>query len=368
MFKLIAQSENARYGTIKTRHGTIETPCFMPVATKAIGKFIGPDDYKSINPEAIICNAFLLSVRPGIQVIEEAGGLHKFMGFNKPIITDSGGFQMLRSKLLAASTPKYLIFIEPYEKRRIKLMPEHLMCIQQALGSDIAMALDYVLPYTASKSDHINALKITHEWMKQQAQGYRARNQLIFGITQGGTFRELREESAKFINALDFDGIALGGLCIGEPKKKMFEMIDASLPFISEDKPRYLMGVGSPSDLLMCIEKGIDIFDSIYPTQLARHNKIFTSNGIIDIKKTKFKNSNKPLDEECECFVCKNFSMSFLHYLARLGDAMAKRYNSIHNLSFLTKLMKQARIAIKENRFSAFKAEFYKKFYKKYQT
>jgi queuine tRNA-ribosyltransferase len=359
------EKSNARAGLLKTAHGKVETPFFMPVATRAIGKYIGPFDYKEMNANAIICNAFILSLRPGIDSIKKAGGLHKFMNFDKTIFTDCGGFQMLRESFLQNSTKKGINFTNPFDNSAIFVTPEKIMEIEQTINSDVAMVLDNVSPYGASYDQFVNSLKNTMRWAEECKNYHTDKKQLLFGIVQGGFFKDLREKSAKFVSELDLDGIAIGGLAIGEPMNEMFKAIDYSMPYMSKEKIHYLMGVGSPEHLLECISKGIDCFDSVFPTQNGRHNTLFTWNGKISIKKAKYKFDLNPIDENCSCKICKNLTRSYLHHLAKIDDPEAKRYMQHHNLHFMQELMRKARTAIKEGQFEKFKKEFENNFNKK---
>ena len=367
MFDIQYEDEKtrARAGLLKTAHGKVETPFFMPVATKAVGKYIGTFDYNEINANAIICNAFILSLRPGIDVIHKAGGIHKFMNFNKTIFTDCGGFQMLRKSFLQNSTKKGINFTNPFDKSTQLVTPEKIMHIEQTINSDVAMVLDDVSPYGASYEQFVNSLKNTKKWAEECKKYHTNKKQLLFGIVQGGFFKDLREESAKFVSELDLDGIAIGGLAIGEPINEMFKAIDYSMPYISKEKIHYLMGVGSPDHLLDCISKGIDCFDSVFPTQNARHNTLFTLNGKISIKKAKYKFDLNPIDKNCNCKICQNLTRSYLHHLAKINDPEVKRYMQHHNLYFTLELMKKARTAIKEGHFEKFRKEFEQRFNKK---
>lgn len=356
MFKLLNQDGEARCGVLKTIHGEIETPFFMPVATKAVGKFITSDDYNSIGIKAIISNAFLTSLLPGLETIEKFNGIHNFMNYQGVIFTDCGGFQMLRDNLLKETTKNGIFFKNPYGKD-LFIRPKNIMEIEKKINGDVIMALDCVLPYGKDKTDYVEAMTKTHDWMKQCRELYDG-NQLLFGITQGGTFSDLREESAKYIDSLNFDGNAIGGLGLGEPEEKTFEMIKISTKFLSKDKPRYLMGVGDPKQILECVEHGIDIFDSILPAKHARHGQLFTSNGILILKKSQYKNDKRPIDENCTCTTCKNFSRAYIRYLLKNNDPVGKRLRTIHNLYFMNNFMKELRLSIKENRFKEFKDSF----------
>ncbi|MBI5871739.1 tRNA guanosine(34) transglycosylase Tgt [archaeon] len=362
MFKLLSISGNARYGKLKTGHGIIETPCFMPVATKAVGKFIASDDYISIGAQAIISNAFLLSLNPGTEAIKKAGNLHKFMGFKGPIFTDCGAFQMIKGQLLNSTSERGIIFNHPHTNLPLLLTPKEIMTIQNDLGSDIAMALDCLLPFGRKKEEYALALKLTHKWMEESKSSHNNSRQLLFGITQGGTFLDLRRKSAQFINSLNFDGNAIGGLAIGEPKKATYSIIRESSKILNKNKPRYVMGLGHPLQLLNAIELGIDIFDSIYPAKNARHGMLFTFNGTLNIRKSIYKTDKKPIEEDCFCPTCKLFSRAYLRYLCKNEETAGKRLMSIHNLRFMQRLMQTARQAIKENNFKKFKKEICARF------
>ncbi|RJQ17078.1 tRNA guanosine(34) transglycosylase Tgt [Candidatus Woesearchaeota archaeon] len=362
MFKITHEHGSARTGTLKTRHGTVETPFFMPVATKAVGKFVGVDDYALAKTQAIICNAFILSLKPGLEVMKQYDGVHKFMNFDKTIFTDCGGFQMLRESFMQGTTAKGIQFTNPFNKQNILLTPEKIMHIEMTIKSDVAMMLDDVSPYGATKEQFAASLINTHAWAKESLKYHSDKKQLLFGIVQGGFYKDLREKSAKFIAGLDFDGVAIGGVAIGEPKPLMYKAVNYCTPFLPKEKPRYVMGVGSPEDIVLCVEKGIDCFDSVFPTMNARHNSLFTWKGKIDLDKGKYAVDKKPIDESCDCFVCKNFSKGYLHHLSKINEPAGKRYRSIHNIYFMNALMRKIRTAIKENTFQRFKKEFLKNF------
>jgi len=362
MFKISHKDKNARIGVLKTAHGNIETPFFMPVATKATVKFASFEDLKRMKAEAIISNAFVLYLNPGLEAIEKFKGLHKFMNYRGVIFTDCGGFQILRESFIPKTEDKGILFISPFDGKKILLTPEMIMDIESRIGSDVAMVLDDVVEYEGSYEKAKGCMERTHKWAKECRKYHSNKKQLLFGICHGGFFEELRKESAKFINRLKLDGVAIGGLCIGEPKETMYKMLDCSLKNISKDKPRYLMGVGSPDDLVKCIEKGVDIFDSVFPTQNARHGTIFTWKGRIKINNRKYRNDKKSLDEQCNCYVCKSFSRAYINYLMKVNEYIYMRYTTYHNLYFLQRLMERIRKAIKEGKFSEFKKEFLKKY------
>lgn len=362
MFEVYATEGKARAGKLTGPHASAETPFFMPVATKAVGKFVSTDDYHMTNTQAIICNQFLLSLNPGLETFDNYGSVHKFMNYNGLIFTDCGGFQMLRKTLLEGTSTNGIKFRTP-EGQKYFMKPEKSMDIGRRVGADVVMALDCVLPYGKTKEDYQEALVKSHRWTKKCRELHDT-DQLLFGITQGGTFEDLREESSKFINSLDFDGHAIGGVAIGEFDGSMYKVIEASVPHLDESKPRYVMGVGKPDQILECVERGIDIFDSIYPQKNGRHGKLFTFNGLKDLGQLRYKFDKGPIEEGCECFACKNFSVGYLRYLLKREDPVAKRYLTIHNIYFMQEFMKRIRESIKEGKFKEFKEEFLKKFKK----
>ncbi len=352
MFEVKAEDGKARFGELETSHGRITTPFFMPVATKAAAKYLNNDDLISVGTEAIIVNAFVLYLKPGLEVVEQFGGIHKFMNWDKVIFTDSGGFQMLsKDFLVMVSNKKGIHFRSPYDNKRHIVTPEKAIEIENILNADVAMALDFVPQYKKDYDYNVEAVKKTHVWAERCRKAHDNEKQLLFGITQGGTYDDLRIKSAKFIDSLGFDGVAIGGLCIGETKEDMYRAIDVSLPHISKDKPRYLMGVGSPKDLIESVAHGIDIFDSRFPTQSARHARIFTSKGDIIITKQIYKKDEAPLDEECRCLVCKRFSRAYIHHLFKSDEPNAKHYASMHNLFVVQDTIRKIRKAIDNNDF-----------------
>lgn len=360
MFKLISKSKNARLGILKTSHFEVETPCFMPVATKAAAKYLSPRELIETGTQQIICNGFVLSLTPGIDVIEKAGKLHKFMGFERSIFTDSGGFQVLLPEFLVKVEERGVHFKSPFDGKTRLFRPEDSIAIQNRLSSDVAMCLDDVPHYGESKEYFEKSLKRTNRWAQRCKESHKNKKQLLFGISQGGTFPDLRKQSIEFLNKLNFDGIALGGLCIGEPKTEMYKSLDSCMHLIPEDKPRYLMGVGSPEDILESIEKGIDIFDSVFPTRNARHGDLFTSKGILKMNNSSLKTDTSKPDENCDCYVCRNFTKAYLSHLIRADEPLGKKLLTFHNVYFIQNLMKQSREAIKSNTFEKFKKEFLK--------
>ncbi|RLE39342.1 tRNA guanosine(34) transglycosylase Tgt [Candidatus Woesearchaeota archaeon] len=369
MFKIKKKdnSSSARLGELKTEHGNIETPFFMPVATKVTPKHVSVLDLKTIKAKAIICNAFVLYLNPGVELIRKANGVHKFMNYDDVIFTDSGGFQMLSNAFLHKVNNEGVTFKSPFDGKKKLIKPEDIMKIELDLKADVAMTLDDVPHYSKDRRYIDISMKRTHLWAERckrehdKLKDETGIKQLLFGITQGGVFPDLRKKSAKFINSLDFDGIALGGLCLGEGRDLMFQMVDVLVPNLDENKPRYLMGVGSPIDLLEAVARGIDIFDSRFPTMSARHLSLFTNNGVVRIGKAEYKHDFNSLDPECNCYVCKNFTRAYLHYLARVKEPVAMRYFSYHNLYFIQQFIEKIKDSIKKGQFEDLRYQFMKK-------
>ncbi|MBN2566960.1 tRNA guanosine(34) transglycosylase Tgt [Candidatus Woesearchaeota archaeon] len=364
MFRIAHEdaTTGARVGRLKTRHGTIETPFFMPVATRACGKCLGPDDYRTLRTDAIIANSFLLHLQPGEETVRSAGGIHRFMDFDGAVFTDCGGFQMLKESFLEGARKRGIVLKNPSDGSRHLITPERSMLIQEAIGADVAMALDDVAPWGATETQYKASMENTHRWMRESLEHHADTKQLLFGIAQGGFSRKLREESTLFISSLDFDGVALGGLALGEPMQKMHQAVGWCAKLLPADKPHYLMGVGSPVDLLKTVGRGIDCFDSIFPTRNARHNTIFTRHGPIAIEKAKHREDFRPLEEGCSCPVCATYSRAYMNHLARIGEPIGRRYRQVHNLHFMLTLIRDARTAIKEDRYALFIKEFERSF------
>ncbi len=356
------QKSKARTGILTTNHGNIFTPFFMPVVTKGAGKYITFKDLKEMNYNCFISNAYLLYLKPGIDLLEETKGYHNFINWGKSIFTDSGGFQLLDPSFLLSIDDKGVKFRSPYNGDKHFISPEKLIDIQNKIGSDVAMVLDHLLGPNESYQAHVIATNRTIDWAKRCFNNHNNKKQLIFGIVQGGTYKDLRNYCAKEINKIGFDGIAIGGLAIGESKENMYKAIDYSLEEIDENKIKYLMGVGSPEDVVISIGKGIDCFDSIYPTKMARHGVVFTTNGPLKIWKQKYKNIHEPLEKECDCYACNNHTISYLHHLYRLKEPNAKILLTIHNLFFMERLIKKAKNAIENNNYEIFQKDFLKKY------
>ena len=360
MFKINSTDENARAGILKTQHGKLYTPFFMPVATKGAFKWVSLQEVEKAGIECFISNAYILSLRPGLEVIQKAGGLHKFMNWNKPIFTDSGGFQLLSPEFLIKIKESGVVFRNPFDKNRDFLSPEKCMEIQQKIGADVAMALDDVPSFGSNIQRLEQSVERTFAWAQRCISSHHSKKQMLFGICQGGTSKKLRKKSAEQISSLSFDGIALGGLSIGESKKKMHEMVSLSNSVIPEEKPRYLMGLGSPAELLEAISLGVDVFDSCFPTRTARHGLAFTQKGNMGISKGAYKFDFRPIDNACDCPVCKRHSRAYLHHLFKVKEENAKLLLSTHNIHFVSTLIKQARKAIVAKRFAKLRKKFKK--------
>lgn len=356
----------ARLGRLHTPHGVIETPIFMPVGTQATVKAMTPEELKEIGSQIILSNTYHLYMRPGHDLIERAGGLHKFMNWDKPILTDSGGFQVFSLGPLRKIKEEGVEFRSHLDGSKNFLSPEKATEIQNVLGSDIIMAFDECAPYPADRQYVKNSLERTTRWLERCKAAHKyPEKQALFGIVQGGMYRELREQSAKEITAIDLPGYAIGGLSVGEPKDMMYEVLDYTVPLLPEDKPRYLMGVGSPDDLLEGVLRGIDMFDCVLPTRIARNGTAMTSQGKVVVRNASYAEDFTSLDSECDCYTCKNYTKAYLRHLIKCNEILGARLLTIHNLRFLLKMMENVREAIKEDRLLDYKKDFFEKYYGK---
>lgn len=361
MFEVLHEDNTtlARIGILHTAHGKLKTPVFMPVATKGSTKLLSNFDLEEISIEAIIANAFLLYLRPGTDIIKKFGGLHKFMGWKKAIFTDSGGFQILRESMLIKNTENGVVLKSPFDGSKHLLTPELCIKIQNELGSDVAMQLDDVPKLNATKHEIIESMRKTVEWAKRCKKAHKNKDQLLFCIGQGGFSKEFRAKCIAKLSKIGFDGYAIGGLCIGEPLNTTLEIAKFSSYLIPKNKPRYLMGVGSIKELLECISYGIDIFDSAFPTRMARHGVAFIENGKrIDLRNRKYAEDFGKLDEKCKCKICKRFSKAYIHHLFRANELNALAYLSYHNVYKIQKLIEEARKQIKKGKFGEWKKDF----------
>ena len=363
-YELIKNDNEARHGIIYTNHGNFETPMFMPVGTLANVKTLVPEELKQMNSGIILSNTYHLWLRPGEDIINKAGGLHKFMNYDGPILTDSGGFQVFS---LAKNKKKDIVeegvhFKSHIDGTKLLLTPEKSIEIQNKLDSDIAMSFDECIPYPADYNYTKKSTDRTLRWAKRGLDAFKNENQSLFGIVQGGAYQDLREYSAKETVKMNFDGYSIGGTSVGEDKVTMYKMIDDAIRYLPKDKPRYLMGVGDPIDILEGVERGVDMFDCVLPTRIARHGNAFSKDGKLHMKNAKYKEDFTPIMEDCDCYTCKNFTKSYIRHLLVSDEQLGGRLLSIHNIRFLIKLTEDIRNAIDNNSFSEFKEDFLKRY------
>ena len=359
-FTVVSESKNtrARLGRLETPHGVIQTPVFMPVGTQATVKTAAPRELEDLGVEIILSNTYHLYLRPGSDVVAEAGGLHKFMNWNRPILTDSGGFQVFSLGPLRTISEEGVHFRSHLDGSKHFISPEKSMQIQMDLGADIAMAFDECAPYPADR-DYVKKSKdLTTRWAKRCQTAHTRSDQALFGIVQGGMYKDLRKESALEIMELDFPGYGIGGLSVGEPKDMMYEVLDDLVPIMPKDKPRYLMGVGSPDCLVEAVLRGVDMFDCVWPTRLARHGMVITRQGNMAIRNLPFARDFTPIEEECSCYACQNFSRAYIRHLLKAGEVLGIRLTTIHNIAFLTRLMQEVREAIAADRLLEYSRDF----------
>jgi len=367
MFTLLKQEGRARRGTFKTVHGTIQTPVFMNVGTSAAIKgAVSSLDLKDVGCQVELSNTYHLHVRPGDDLIHDMGGLHKFMNWDRPILTDSGGFQVFSLASLRKITEEGVNFQSHIDGKRIFMGPEESMQIQSNLASTIAMAFDECVENPAPYDYVKNSCERTYRWLERCKKEMARlntlpetinKNQMLFGINQGGTYEDLRIEHMKKIATLDLDGYAIGGLAVGESAEEMYRIIDAVEPYMPKDKPRYLMGVGTPQNILEAVERGVDFFDCVITSRNARHANLFTDIGVLNLNNKKFEKDDRPLQEGCQCPACKNYTRSYIRHLIKAKEMLGMRLCVLHNLHFYNDLMAKIRTAIEENRFAEFKAE-----------
>ena len=350
----------ARRGRVTTPHGTIETPVFMPVGTAATVKAMRPEQVEETGAEIILSNTYHLYLSPGHEIVREAGGLHRFMNWNKSILTDSGGFQVFSLGAMRKISEEGVQFRSHIDGSKHMLTPEKSMEIQNALGSDIIMAFDECAPYPADRQYVRDSLERTTRWLKRCRDYHKnTEKQSLFGIMQGGMYADLRKQSAEEIVELDLPGYAIGGLSVGEPKPLMYEMLDGCVDYLPKEKPRYLMGVGSPDCLFEGVERGIDMFDCVLPTRIARHGMAMTSVGRVNIKNAKYERDFTALDPNCDCYTCRNYSRAYLRHLFKADEILSSMLMTNHNIHFLVNTMKNIRKSIEEDRFLEYKKEFY---------
>ncbi|MFN3884434.1 MAG: tRNA guanosine(34) transglycosylase Tgt [Rhodocyclaceae bacterium] len=359
-FDLLAVDGAARRGRLTLAHGTVDTPVFMPVGTYGTVKAMAPNELVEIGARIVLGNTFHLWLRPGLEVIRAHGGLHRFMGWEKPILTDSGGFQVFSLGELRKISEEGVKFASPTDGRRLFMRPEDSMQIQHALNSDIVMIFDECTPYPADVKQAAESMRLSLRWAKRSRTEHDrlGNTNALFGIVQGGMFEALRDESLAGLMEIGFDGMAIGGLSVGEPKEDFGRILAHTTPRLPADKPRYLMGVGTPEDIVFAVGLGLDMFDCVLPTRNARNGHLFTRFGDIRIKNARYKNDTRPLDETCDCYCCRHFSRAYLHHLHRCHEILGARLNTIHNLHYYMTLMQEIRAAIEAGTFAAFAARF----------
>lgn len=358
-FTIIKEDEHsqARAGLIQTPHGEIPTPAFAPVGTQATVKSISPRELRELKASVIMVNTYHLYLRPGPDTIARAGGLHRFMGWDGPIMTDSGGFQVFSLEHLRHVGDEGVTFRSHIDGSEHTLTPEKVIEIQEKLGADIIFCFDEC-PDPFDYEYNTQALKRTHQWAERCQRAQRRGDQALFGIVQGGVFTDLRQESARFLASLGFPGYAIGGLSVGEPKEMMHEVLEATIPLLPEDKPRHLLGVGSPEDLFECVARGIDMFDCVLPTRIARNGAFLTRQGRLNIRNARFADDLAPIEEGCQCYTCRTFSRAYLRHLTQAEELLGLHLATIHNLHFLLNLTRQIRQSILDGTFVAFKEQF----------
>ena len=356
------KESHARVGLLHTPHGVFETPMFMPVGTLATVKTLSPEELYDMGAQVILANTYHLHLRPGEDIVAKAGGVHKFMNYKNAMLTDSGGFQVFSLAKKRDISEEGVTFKSHLNGDKIFFSPEIVIGIEEKIGADIIMSFDECIPYPSSYEYVKNSTLRTIRWAKRGLEAKTRTDQALFGIVQGGEFEDLREMCAKELVKMDFDGYSIGGTSIGEPKDVCYKMIDYAIKYLPYDKPRYLMGVGSLDYILGAIEKGVDMMDCVLPTRIARHGTLMTHNGRINIKNTKYKEDFGPLDPECNCYTCRNFTRAYLRHLYVADESFGKRLLSLHNTAFLLEIAKGAREAIKENRFKEYKEEVLRKY------
>lgn len=359
----VCKQTGARRGIVHTPHGDIQTPVFMPVGTQATVKSMTPEELKEVGAQIILANTYHLFLRPGHELIKEAGGLHEFMRWDRPILTDSGGFQVFSLGALRTISEEGVEFRSHLDGSKQFLSPEKAMEVENALGADIIMAFDECCPYPSTYEYTKKSMERTTRWAKRCKEAHnRKEEQGLFGIIQGGFYKDLRKQSAEDLIKLDFPGYAIGGISVGEPKEEFLDILNYTAPLMPENKPRYLMGVGTPDYLVEAAIAGIDMCDCVIPTRLARHGTAFTSKGKIVVRNASYERDFNPLDDECDCYTCKNYTRAYIRHLVKTNEILGIRLLSIHNIKFLTNLMDKVRIEIERDNLGSFRKEFYRKY------
>lgn len=359
----VESNSKARLGKIKTNHGTFDTPMFMPVGTQATVKTLSPEELIQVNSGIILANTYHLWLRPGEDIVNMAGGLHQFMNYHGPILTDSGGFQVFSLAKPKDILEEGVTFKNHLNGDKLILTPEKSIAIQNKLDSDIAMSFDECVGYPATEAYMINSVARTLRWAKRGKEAFANSNQSLFGIVQGGEYPEIRKECVAELVKIGFDGYAIGGTSVGETKETMYKMVEYSTTYLPEDKVRYLMGVGDPIDIIENVIRGVDIFDCVSPTRLARHGHAYTDKGKINLKNAQYKADFSPIMDHCDCYACQNFTKAYIKHLITADETFGARLLSIHNIRFLINLTEQLRIAIKNDTILEYREEFIKNYY-----
>ena len=358
-YELINTDGKARRGRLTFARGVVETPAFMPVGTYGTVKGMKSEEVEATGAHIILGNTFHLMLRPGTDIIEQHGGLHGFMNWDKPILTDSGGFQVFSLGKMRKITEEGVRFSSPVNGEKIMLTPERSMEVQRKLGSDVVMIFDECTPHPATHKESQDSMELSLRWAQRSKDAHGDNPSALFGIVQGGMYEDLREVSVNGLKAIDFDGYAIGGLSVGEPKEDMIRILDHTAPLIPENKPRYLMGVGKPEDLVEGVRRGIDMFDCVMPTRNARNGHLFVNTGVVKIRNAANKTDTGPLDTTCDCYTCKNYSRAYLHHLDKCKEILGSQLNTLHNLHFYQKVMQGLRDAIEQGKLDDFVEAFY---------
>ena len=360
-YELLATDGKARRGRLSFPRGAVETPAFMPVGTYGTVKGMLPRDIEQIGADIILGNTFHLMLRPGTEVVREHGDLHDFIQWQGPILTDSGGFQVFSLGEMRKISEQGVKFQSPVDGSKVELTPEKSMQVQRELGADVVMIFDECTPYPATEQQAADSMRLSLRWAKRSKDAHGDNPAALFGIVQGGMYENLRDESLAGLAEIGFDGYAIGGLSVGEPKDEMMKVLDHTTPKMPEDKPRYLMGVGKPEDLVEGVRRGVDMFDCVMPTRNARNGHLFTSTGVVKIRNAAHRHDTAPLDAECDCYTCQNFSRAYLHHLDKCREMLGAQLNTLHNLRYYQNLMAGLRSAIEQGKLSDFVTDFYRK-------
>ncbi len=360
-FELLTSDGAARRGRLQLARGTVETPAFMPVGTYGTVKAMTPEELREQGAQIILANTFHLMLRPGVEIIAAHGGLHEFMNWPGPILTDSGGFQVFSLGDLRTLSEAGVTFRSPVDGAQVFLGPEESMAVQQALGVDIIMSFDECTPYPASEEEARRSMELSLRWAARSKAAHGGAAAALFGIVQGGMYEELRARSLAGLLEIGFDGYAIGGLSVGEPKVDMLRILDHLLPLMPDARPRYLMGVGKPEDIVEAVRRGVDMFDCVLPTRNARNGHLFVSQGVVRIRNSRYRTDTRPLDETCSCYTCRHYSRAYLRHLAVCNEILGARLNTCHNLHYYQHLMQGLREAVAQGTVAAFVGEFYEK-------